>query len=476
VTVEAQSSRATPTDDGARVRVLILDDEALVATALARMLGGRFEVVTTDRPQEALRRLESEFFHVMLLDVLMPDMTGWDVLDRAQRLHDPPAIIVMTGQPELSGAVAAIRRGAADYVAKPVDGQDLVLRIERALATLTMRRRLSALEAGEDERTPIAESAAMQRVLALAERIAATPNSSALILGESGVGKEVVASRIHALSDRRTGPFVRVNLAAIPDTMIEAELFGSVRGAFTDAKRDRLGFFASADGGTLLLDELCEFRVDMQAKLLRVIEERRFFPVGSDRERRVNVRILAATNRDPEEAIRRGQLRSDLYYRLSTVTIQVPALRDRRDDVLPLARHFLQRYAAEFGRAPLHLGAEAEQALVAHAWPGNVRELRNAIERAAMVATGGVITGADLALPQPRSPSPPASALPPLPADAPLRLDEFREQMIEALEARHIARVLALAGGSRTKAAALLGISRTTLWEKLKKLGLPSAG
>jgi transcriptional regulator with PAS, ATPase and Fis domain len=300
--------------------------------------------------------------------------------------------------------------------------------------------------------------------MSIAARVAATPASSAMLVGESGVGKEVIATRIHEMSARKTGPFVRVNLAAIPESMIEAELFGSVRGAFTDSKRDRAGHFASAEGGTILLDEICEFKIELQPKLLRALEERRFFPVGSDRERRMNVRVLAATNKDPMQQIAKGLLREDLYYRLATVVLRIPPLRERVDDILPIAEHFRAMFTAEFRTKRASFSSDARAALLAHAWPGNVRELRNAVERAVMLADSGDIQPVDLGLtPPPRSAALAAPA-PQAGADDALRLDE--------VERRHIVRVLESAQGSRTKAAELLGISRSTLWEKGKRYGL----
>jgi two-component system response regulator FlrC len=331
----------------------------------------------------------------------------------------------------------------------------------------------------------------MRRALDLADRVAASPASSALILGESGVGKEIIAARIHEMSDRHRAPFVRVNLAAIPDSMVEADLFGSVRGAFTDSKRDRPGHFTSASGGTILLDELCEFGVALQPKLLRVLEERAFFPVGSDRERSINVRVLAATNRDPQQAVASGLLRADLYYRLSTVTIEIPPLRERREDILPLANRFLEQLSAEFARPRARLTPRAEQVLLAHGWPGNVRELRNAIERALMLSDGDAIDHR-LVMPAPAvSAQPPSSVSraaaavarePEAPRSEAPRSDgstlaahtlaEVKQQAHEVLEREHIARALEQAGGSRTRAAQLLGMSRTTLWEKAKRYGL----
>src|SRR5262249_40797108 len=231
-------------------------------------------------------------------------------------------------------------------------------------------------------RGAIAQSPKMRAVFDLADRVARAPSSSALIIGESGAGKEIVAARIHESSERRRNPFVKVNLAAIPEAMVEAELFGRTRGAFTDAKRDRPGLLATADGGTILLDEITEFRIDLQPKLLRVLEERRYFPIGSDRERSIDVRVLAATNRNPLLAIGEGKLRADLYYRIGTVIIEVPPLRDRPEDILPLADHFLHWFCAEFARPALALSDEAVSLLQDHRWPGNVRELRNVVERA----------------------------------------------------------------------------------------------
>ncbi|HEX3772119.1 MAG TPA: sigma-54 dependent transcriptional regulator [Polyangiaceae bacterium] len=438
--------------------VLVVDDDPMVVSTLRFFAEARGHAFTSAAGvAEAKRILGAQPVDVVLLDLYLPDGDGLGVLDHAVQLDSPPVVIVMTARAEIQGAVAAVRRGAADYLPKPLDLDDLGARMDRALENASMRRRLARLEDERRQRSPaIARSPALKEVLTLAGRVAATPASAALLIGESGVGKEVVASYIHEMSERREGPFVRVNLAAIPESMVEAELFGSVRGAFTDAKRDRAGHFASAEGGTLLLDEVCEFKTELQPKLLRALEERSFFPVGSDRERRMNVRFLAATNRDPAEMVARGLLREDLFYRLSTIVIRIPPLRERRDDILPLAAHFLERFRAELKRPRASFSAAAEAALAAHAWPGNVRELRNVVERAIIIADSETIGKADLGLPLPSTP-PDASA-------APLTLEEMEKQ--------HIARVLQLAGGSKTRAASMLGVSRSTLWEKTKKYGI----
>jgi DNA-binding NtrC family response regulator len=452
-----------------QLSVLVVDDDPMISAALESFVETRgYRFSSAPDVAGATRALAAEPFDAVLLDLRLPDGDGLAVLDRALELDPAPAILVMTAHADLQGAVQAVRRGAADYLAKPLDLADLGSRLERVLEHAAMRRRLAVFEEQQRERSSaIARSAAMKEVVALAARVAATPSSSALLLGESGVGKEVVASYIHEASERRRGPFVRVNLAAVPESMIEAELFGSLRGAFTDAKRDRAGHFASADRGTLLLDEICEFRPELQPKLLRVLEERRFFPVGSDRERRTDVRVLAATNRDPAEMIARGLLREDLYYRLATVVIRIPPLRERRDDILPLANHFLHRFRAELGRPRASFSPEAEASLTAHGWPGNVRELRNVVERAMIVSAREAIGPKDLGLPPPQSAGPPgATAAQPQPQaeDEPTRLDD--------VEKNHIVRVLARAGGSKTRAASMLGVSRSTLWEKLKRYGI----
>jgi len=443
--------------------VLVVDDDELVLSTLASLLesrGHRFTCVQDIA--SATKALAAESYDAVLLDMYLPDGEGLAVLDRALEIEPAPAVIMMTARAEVRFAVDAIRRGAADFLEKPLDLDDLATRLDRALENAALRRKLAVLEAKDrQESSAVVRSSALNEVFAIASRLAATPSSSALILGESGVGKEVLAAHIHELSDRKHAPFVRVNLAAIPESMIEAELFGSVRGAFTDSKKDRAGHFASAEGGTILLDEIAEFKVELQPKLLRALEERRFYPVGSDRERRMNVRVLAATNRDPQDAIAKGQLRADLYYRLATVVLRVPPLRERHDDIVPLAEHFCARFRAEFRRPRAKLTDAAREAILAYSWPGNVRELRNVIERATMLAASDAIGPDDLGLP-----------IDPATARAALEGAPEEAMTLEDVERRHIARVIELAKGSRTRAATMLGISRSTLWEKGKKFGL----
>lgn len=480
-------------------RVLVIDDEDVVVDVVVRTLRSRgLEIEAVRSHRAAADALSARAYGHILLSPRLEGESTEKVLHRALR-GLPPPMVVLLGLP--SGGLSPISRasGRVEVLDLPVDPTSLLTLLDRTSAP-KIAEALAIEDAAKAGRTVVIRSDAMKRVFDLAEKVARTPSSSALILGESGVGKEVVAAHVHQLSSRANGPFVRVNLSAIPDTMLEGELFGSVRGSFTGSSRDRAGHFASADGGTLLLDEIGEFKVEHQAKLLRVLEQRRFFPIGSDREKKVDVRVLAATNRDPGGLIAEGLLREDLYYRLGTVVIRVPPLRERKEEILPLARHFLAHFCRDFRRSPATLTEDAERALEDHSWPGNVREIRNVIERALMTTDREHIAAHDLELGPRETPvyrteraappegTPRPSSVAPsgeIPAsgkrissffasseDEGLRLDTARQRAIDEFERTHITKVLDLASGSRTKAAALLGISRSTLWEKLKKFGL----
>jgi DNA-binding NtrC family response regulator len=478
--------------------ILVVEDEPALLRGICRMLRSvDAECDAAESVDDAFVRLGSSIYDVVLTDVSLGKRSGEEVLARALALPTPPKVLVMSGMATIDLAVRAMRLGASDFFEKPIHEALLFARIGNIIESARMRLQLEALTSrgatGVVGMAP--QSTAMAQALALAEKIASTPHSSALLIGESGVGKEVLASHIHRKSERHAEPFVRVNVAAIPETMIESELFGSVKGAFTDSKQNRVGHIASADRGTILLDEIGELRVDYQPKLLRVLEERRFFPMGSDRERPVDVRFLAATNREPEEMIARGMLRRDLFYRLGVV-VRIPPLRSRRDEILPLARHFLEHFCAEFARPPVHLTPSAERVLVQHRWPGNIRELRNVIERAVMVTPGDEMSAEALDLftpvltpwagmPAPSSPSsggrksiPPPASIPPaapgasVPAASSAALPVAARAAAEQVERERIVDVLKLVGGSRSRAATTLGVSRSTLYEKLKRYGL----
>lgn len=460
-------------------RALVIDDDPALTEALRRSLRvwGYSPIEVAHSGDTAMALLADGQYDVVLLDLHFEG--DWRaVLAAALAMEPPPAVVMMSGGADIKTAVEALHLGAADFVEKPIDPAALRARLERATGGRPPRtpRHRSGIAAGDAAAAPASipaqrsgyraahhsapTSAVMRDALALADRVASTPASSALIVGESGVGKEVLAARIHEKSARRDGPFIRVNLAAIPANVIEAELFGNTRGAFTDAKRDRVGYLASADGGTILLDEIGEFRIDLQAKLLRAIEERRFYPVGSDRERAINVRILAATNRDPNELVSANILRADLFYRLGTV-ILIPPLRERIDEIIPLANEFIGHFCREFGRPLYQLGEDATEELMHHAWPGNIRELRNVIERAVMMCEGETI-GPGLVEPITK----------PHQTVRALGLRDARGKSIDDIEREHILRVLRLAGDSKSAAAHLLGVSRSTLYEKMKRYGI----
>jgi DNA-binding NtrC family response regulator len=440
-------------------RVLIVDDEpklgALLAEALeldghevARALGGR----------EALARLATEPPpDVVVTDLRMPQVDGLAVLRAARALPARPEVILMTAYASAESAVDAMKAGAADYIVKPFANDELRLRVRRLAAQREAERRSDALLA---RLTPklVAESAAMREVLAAARRVAPT-DATVLLLGESGTGKSQLARLVHFHSRRAAGPLVEVHCAALPETLLEGELFGHERGAFTGAVQRKPGHLAGADGGTLFLDEIGEITPATQVKLLRFLQERRFVPLGSTEEQRVDARVVAATNRNLEAAVRGGSFREDLYYRLNVFAIHVPPLRERPEDVLPLAERFL---AARGAAAGLSAGARAQ--LRAHAWPGNVRELENALERALILAGDGEIREEHLA------PARPASERGTRAADVlgpGFDLDAFERDLVVA--------ALERSGGNKAAAARLLGITRRRLYSRLESLGLRGA-
>ena len=491
---------------------MIVEDDPVVATTLANYMQRAGHIVTSvGSAEEALALLNRQIFDAIIADLTLPGMDGLAFLREVVGDAAPP-VIILTGNTEVDTVVSCMRAGAADYVAKPLTMKCLELVLARVVETSRLRREVDRLTREVVDSDPDPEttlSPLMKQALNLARRCASSPASSALLVGESGVGKEVLAAFIHRCSGRSKGSLVRINVAAIPDTMIEAELFGAVRGAFTDSKRDRQGFFSAADGGTLLLDEIGELKVDLQAKLLRAIETKRFFPVGAAREVSSDVHIIAATNRDPVEAVASGRLRADLYYRLAGVLISIPPLRERREDIPSLARAVLAKERRRSGRGPSRFDAASMARLVAYDWPGNVRELKNAIERACMLTDSEVVTLRDLdecaifrsvgvgsaqtirvaraflEAPSVAEAAPPLSAAAtPAPSSvsgAPLErgcesLESIVRVAAEEAERKHLVAVLDQTKGSRTRAAEILGISRSTLWHKLRRYGLEDAG
>ncbi len=370
-------------------RLLVVDDEP----SLRRILQVAFEksgytVYTAEDAQAAEALLASQAIDAVLTDVTMPGKSGQELLSAIKARTPELPVILMTAYGTIPQAVKAIQEGAFEYLPKPFDLDSLKKIVARALdareGTRPSRKKRAAAEPGASPEF-IAHAPAMREILDVARQVAST-RANVLITGESGTGKEVVAKTLHALSERADKPFVAVSCAALPETLLESELFGHEKGAFTGADQAKIGRFEAADGGTLFLDEIGEIPLGMQVKLLRVLQEREFERLGASRPTRVDVRLVAATNRDLAVAVQEGVFRLDLMYRLQVIQIELPPLRERREDVLPLANHFLTRYGAENGRAALPLSVEAEEALLRYPWPGNVRELENMMERAMVLA------------------------------------------------------------------------------------------
>ncbi len=439
-------------------KILLVDDEVRLVTLLRSALEYRGHTVTgTSRGQEALDFAAREAFDVVLTDLRMEPVDGMAVIAGVKEASPTTAVIVLTAYGDMATAVEAMRLGAYHYLTKPINFDEVALVVDKALADADLTRENRALREtvrhlGGDQGL-IGEAPATRELRDLIAKVAPS-EATVLIRGESGTGKELVARAIHAGSPRAAGPFVAVNCAAITETLLESELFGYRKGAFTGADSDREGLFEAARGGTLFLDEIGEAGLAVQAKLLRVLEERRLNRVGDPREREVDVRVCAATNRPLEDAIAAGAFRQDLYYRLLVFPVDVPLLRDRADDIAMLAQHFLAR----LGRRDTRLPASTLQRLRAHAWPGNVRELRNLMERAHILAGAAPVADEHVRL------------------DAPAgRRDEdvvTGDLNLEHNERRLIRAAIARAGGNKTLAGKMLGITRRTLYSRLKLLDM----
>lgn len=445
--------------------VLLVDDEEKILKTLGRALReDEHEVTTTSSAQEALRLLGARQFDVLVIDYLMPGVTGLDVVRELQGMTDAerPAVLMMTAHGTVRNAVEAMKLGVRDYLQKPFDIDELLVGVRRAVEEQQARSGLRYLLAEQRNQFGqygiVGRSRAVQEVIARVELVAKS-RSTVLITGETGTGKELVARAIHDRSAERTQPLIRVNCAALPEALLESELFGHVRGAFTGAVQARKGRFALADGGTIFLDEIATISASVQARLLRVLQEREFEPLGGERTQRVDVRVIAATNRDLQQLAAEGRFQNDLYYRLNVIPIRMPPLRERREDVPLLVEHFTRRIAAALGKADLRVDDEALAALVAYDWPGNVRELENTIERAVVLATGPTITR-ELVLLMPGARD--TGGLPSARLHDNLTWAE-RESILAALRA---------SGGVKKEAAEMLGISQRALSHYLGKHGI----
>jgi len=441
-------------------KVFIVDDAGDIREALSVILAHEHYIVEQAASGAELKKaLDSETpADVMLLDLRLPDSDGLELLPLVKRRWPQTEVIILTGYASLDAAVAATKLGAFSFLEKPFDPKALLMHVERALdykalseQASHLRRALSAMSGGA---APVFQSAAMKAVVQTVEKVAPS-DVPVLIVGESGTGKEVIADLIHAMSSRANGLFVKVNCAALPRELIESELFGSVKGAYTGATADRQGLFRQAEKGTLLLDEISEMPIDTQSKLLRVLQDKEVRPVGGKVSYPTDCRILASTNRQIQEAIRSGKLREDLYYRICTITVALPPLRDRREDILPLANTFLQRFAAQAGRVFQGFSADAITMLQNYDWPGNVRQLQNEIQRAVLMSPGPLIRVEDLSIG----------------SEVEIKVTEAGENLplIKAMERNAIIQVLKETNGNKLQAAKRLGIGRQTLYNKMRE-------
>jgi two-component system response regulator HydG len=450
--------------------ILVVDDEQETCDLLELALGRHgFKVTPSTNAARALELVAEHDFDVVLTDLSMPEMSGLDLCERVLGTRPDMPVVVITGQGSLETAIGAIRVGAYDFITKPVDPKLLFLSVSRAiqhrrLSDEVKRLRQAVDGEGADAARIVGQSGAMRRVYELINRVGDS-DASVLIHGETGTGKELIARGIHARSRRKNGPFVAINCAAVPHSLLESELFGHARGAFTDAKAQRTGLFVQASGGTLFLDEIGELPIDVQPKLLRALQERKVRPVGANQETPFDARIVAATNRNLEDEVYEKRFREDLYYRINVVKIDVPPLRERGGDVLHLAQHFLKQFAERNNKPTLELSTTGAEKLMAYNWPGNVRELENCMEHAVALARFDQITVEDL----------------------PEKIRAYRAERfvvaandpteivtMDELERRYILRVLSLVGGNKSRAAQVLGFDRRTLYRKLERYGTPA--
>jgi DNA-binding NtrC family response regulator len=436
-------------DSGNRPTLLIVDDDAPQRSLLDSFLKSQnFQTITVDSGEKALQILASRPVDMMISDVRMPGMSGLETLRRAREQHARLPVLLVTGYADVREAVGAMRDGAVNYLSKPIDLDELLASVQRATGMAAEKKNVALFEDKKLSDSIVAESPTMKTLFRDAALIAGS-DSRILITGESGAGKEVLADLIHSWSPRAQGPLVKVNCAAIPETLLESELFGHERGAFTGASQQRIGRFEQANNGTIFLDEIAEMSPQLQAKLLRVTQDGRFQRVGSNAEIFSNVRILAATNRELEEEVEKGRFREDLYYRLNVVELHIPPLRERREDILPLANHFI----AEFTKGRARLSAGVTEILEQYSWPGNVRELRNAMERAALLARAELILPEHLPARITSEPHAPRS-------DAGNLEEVERQTILAALKKNNF---------SRTETAKALAISRRSLLYKLQR-------
>jgi two-component system response regulator AtoC len=438
-----------------KVKILVVDDEAIVRDSLHDWLDeAGYEVLTAENGYQALETIEKEKLGIAIVDLMMPGMDGIELLKRAKEISPNIEVIIITAYASIPTAIAAMREGAYDYIEKPFCPEKAELLIEKLVEHQRLIEENISLHQKLEERyrfeNIIAKSPKMQQIIEVI-KVVAKSNATVLITGDSGTGKELVARAIHSQSYRKDKSFVAVSCAALPETLLESELFGHEKGSFTGAHAQRKGKFETANKGTIFLDEIGEMSANIQVHLLRVLEEKEFSRVGSNELIKVDVRVISATNKDMKQAVADRQFREDLYYRLNVVTIELPPLRERKEDILLLTQHFLKKFAVENQKDITDFSPEATDFLLKYEWPGNVRELENAIERAVILARNPYIEAADL----------PQESLT-------LAQSAQSGKNLEEIEKDHIINVINETGGNYSKAARILGVSRATLYNKIK--------
>jgi two-component system, NtrC family, response regulator len=451
--------------------ILVVDDEVNYLTVMEALLGGvGYEVLTAPSAPEALKVADAADLDLVLTDMKMPKMSGIQLMDELRRLYPELPVVIMTAFGTVELAVTAMKKGAFDYILKPFKNEGILVTIAKALEYrhLLLTNRLLYQELDKKYGFPniVGESRVMAEILALVKRVA-TSKATVLVTGESGTGKELIARATHQCSNRAQRPFISVNCAALTETLLESELFGHERGAFTNAVAMRKGRFELADGGTLFLDEVAEMSQALQVKLLRVLQEMEFERVGGSRSIKVDVRVVAASNRDLKEEVEAGRFREDLFYRLNVVHLHISPLRQRQEDIPLLAAHFIKKYVQENVRGKIRLTPEALKLLVQYPWPGNVRELENVMERAVILCSNNLITPEDLP-----GEMAPAAAEAKLDIDHLVPLNTPLPEVLEAIEEQMIRRALEQSGQVQVRAAEMLGITKSLLQYKLKKYHL----
>jgi two-component system, NtrC family, nitrogen regulation response regulator NtrX len=449
--------------NGVKSSVLIVDDEAGVRSALSGVLRDEgYQVDAVENGEACLDRVARAPYDVIVLDIWLPGLDGLATLERLRQRHVDSPVVMISGHGNIESAVRAIKMGAFDFVEKPLSLEKTVLVVGNAVRQRRLEVENRALRAHVDRRLAMVGESYVMAQLREQVAMAAPTNGRVLIYGENGTGKELVARSVHALSRRRGGPFVEVNCAAIPEELIESELFGHMKGAFTGALADRRGKFELADGGTLFLDEIGDMSLKTQAKVLRALQEQVVEPVGGAMSVRVDVRVLAATNKDLPTEIRFGRFREDLYFRLNVIPIFVPPLRDRPDDIMLLAEHFMTELAREYGRRPKRFDPGAAAGLRSYRWPGNVRELRNVIERTIIMVPGDTITLSDLSF---------LEGAAGMAVELPLTIAPLHEAR-DQFEREYILKALAAQQGNISRTAEALGVERSNLYRKMRSFGI----